>query len=163
FHFNEISISGIVMNILFSPVFSCIIFPAVLIYNVSLFTYFPKFLDEGLNIIFVLNHKIILFLGQIIEHRFTIQNISAYFIVIFMFFCTILLSTLKLSNYIKHVMVDVGQGDAFLIIDEKYDQTVLVDTGGKYYRNDYEIRLSEKTVLPYLKEAGIKTIDLLVI
>lgn len=187
FHFNEISISGIVMNILFSPVFSCIIFPAVLIYNVSLFTYFPKFLDEGLNIIFVLNHKIILFLGQIIEHRLTIQNISAYFIVIFiilsyilirailikrishiilvtfMFVCTIFLSTLKLSNDIKLVMVDVGQGDAFLIIDEKYDQTVLVDTGGKYYRNDYEIRLSEKTVLPYLKEAGIKTIDLLVI
>lgn len=187
FHFNEISLSGIVMNILFSPVFSCVIFPAVLIYNVSLFTYFPKFLDEALNIIFVLNHKIILFLGQIIEHRFTIQNISAYYIVIFIilsyilirviltkrfshiilvtfiFIIAIFLSSLKLSNDIKLVMVDVGQGDAFLIIDEKYDQTVLVDTGGKFYRNDYELPLSEKTVLPYLKESGIKTIDLLVI
>lgn len=187
FHFNEISISGIVMNILFSPVFSCVIFPAVLIYNVSLFTYFPKVLDEGLNMIFVVNHKIILFLGHIIEHRLVIQNINTYYIVILIilsyilirfiltkrfshifivtiiFVAVIFLSTFKFSNDIKLVMIDVGQGDAFLIIDEKYDQTVLVDTGGKYYRNDYEIRLSEKTMLPYLKESGIKTIDLLVI
>lgn len=104
FHFNEISISGIVMNILFSPVFSCIIFPAVLIYNVSLFTYFPKFLDEGLNIIFVLNHKIILFLGQIIEHRLTIQNISAYFIVIFIILSYILIRAILIKR-ISHIIL----------------------------------------------------------
>src|SRR5699024_12413099 len=99
----EISISGIVMNILFSPVFSCIIFPAVLIYNVSLFTYFPKFLDEGLNIIFVLNHKILLFLVQIIVHMLTIQNISAYFIIIFIILNYILIRSILIKIGRAHV------------------------------------------------------------
>jgi Competence protein. len=36
-NFNEISISGLILNIFFVPLFSFIIFPSVIIYNILLF------------------------------------------------------------------------------------------------------------------------------
>src|SRR5690625_7809565 len=51
-------------------------------------------------------------------------------------------------------MVDVGQGDAFIVEDHRNDATVLIDTGGKFYPEENRFPLSEKTVLPYLKESG---------
>lgn len=187
FHFNEVSFSGILMNLIFGPIFSFVIFPSVFIFNVSLFTYFSEWFDHLLHLVFSTNTSLILYLGNVIEHRLPIKNISSIFIVILtiisyfhirtvltkslkeiirmtlIFIVFLLLSSFNFKDDIKFVMVDVGQGDAFLIIDEKYNETILVDTGGKFYRNDYEIHLAEKTILPYLKENGIRKIDLLVI
>ena len=185
--FNEISLSGLLMNLIFDPIFTIVIFPATLIFNIALFTYFPEFLDSLLNIIFSYNHKLILYLSTVIEHRVIIKNVNAYLSSIVIVFTFLIVQTAAKKNYrllLIHIsllltviftfanynkndfrvtMIDVGQGDSFLIQDLKKDVTILIDTGGRHYNETPRIRLSDKTVLPYLKEQGIRKIDLLVL
>ena len=185
--FNEISLSGLFMNLIFDPIFTIVIFPATLTFNIALFTYFTEFLDSLLNIIFSYNQKLILYLSTVIEHRVIIKNINAYLssLVIMLTFLIVQTAAKKnykllmihisllltiiftFANYNKNdfrvTMIDVGQGDSFLIQDLKKDVAILIDTGGRNYREIPRIRLSDKTVLPYLKEQGIRKIDLLVL
>ncbi|MBP1939245.1 DNA internalization-related competence protein ComEC/Rec2 [Phocicoccus pinnipedialis] len=185
--FNEISLSGLLMNLIFDPLFTLIIFPATLIFNVALFTIFPVTLDSILNIIFSYNHKFILFLSTVIEHRVVIKNFNAYITILIILLTYFIIKTvarkkfkqlvvhivllltviITFANYSKNdfkvTMIDVGQGDSLLIQDLKNDVAILIDTGGRYYREAPRVRLSDKTVLPYLKEQGIRKIDLLVL
>ncbi|WP_213810276.1 ComEC/Rec2 family competence protein [Jeotgalicoccus sp. WY2] len=81
-----------------------------------------------------------------------------------MIFITVLVVNHQhLNTEFTLTMVDVGQGDAFVIQDHKNYKTVLIDTGGAYKHDDSTINLSDKTLLPYLKEQGIDFIDLLII
>lgn len=185
--FNELSLSGLLMNLIFDPIFTIVIFPATLIFNIALFTYFPEFLDSLLNIIFYYNHKLILYLSTVIEHRVIIKNINAYLSSIVIVVTFLIIQAAAKKNYrllLIHIsllltviftfasynkndfrvtMIDVGQGDSFLIQDLKKEVTILIDTGGRHYKETPRIRLSDKTVLPYLKEQGIRKIDLLVL
>lgn len=56
--------------------------------------------------------------------------------------------------------IDVGQGDAILIITP-HGQSVLVDTGGTVGESDFDI--GERVVAPYLKHYNVKTIDYLIL
>lgn len=185
--FNELSLSGLLMNLIFDPIFTIVIFPATLIFNIALFSYFPEILDSLLNIIFSYNHKLILYLSTVIEHRVIIKNINAYLSSLVIVLTFLIVQTTAKKNYrlllihisllltiiftfanyntndFKVTMIDVGQGDSFLIQDLKKDITILIDTGGRHYKEEPRIRLSDKTVLPYLKEQGIRKIDLLVL
>lgn len=186
-HFNELSLSGLLMNIIFDPIFSFIIFPATIVFNIALFTYFPETLDSLLHMIFMFNTKFIMYLSSIVEHRVAIGNLNIFLVCIVLlltFFIlkftveqkykhliisiSVLLSSIFSYSFLndkdfKLTMIDIGQGDAFLIQDLKNNKNVLIDTGGKYYQKEPRVRLSDKTVLPYLKEQGIRQIDLMVL
>lgn len=185
--FNEISISGIFMNMIFVPLFSFIIFPMVILYNVMVFTVFPEFADHAYEFIFTVFKSLIYFLADLFRHRFSVQNINALWLIflvilsymimkemclrhlkkilaysLIFIFSIILIDKLSWYDYTV-TMVDVGQGDAFIIEDHKKGAVVMVDTGGRYYTDEPAVRLSDQTVLPYLKETGTDKIDLLIL
>lgn len=186
-HFNEISISGLILNIIFVPVFSFIIFPSVIIFNLLLFFHFPPVIDELYNFIYSLMKSCIYFISDAFKHRIPVKNLSGPAIIILLFLtyrltvnvlhfnrkkimlCTMIFIAVLFVNhqYLNReftlTMVDVGQGDAFVIQDHRNYKTVLIDTGGSYKHDDSSINLSDKTLLPYLKEQGIDFIDLIII
>ena len=185
-HFNEISISGLLLNIVFVPVFSFIIFPSVIIFNLLIFLHFPPTINELYHLLFSLMKSCIYLISDAFKHRIPVKNLSGTTIIILLFLtyrltvnvlqfkakkiivCIMIFITVLVVNH-QHLnteftltMVDVGQGDAFVIQDHKNYKTVLIDTGGAYKHDDSTINLSDKTLLPYLKEQGIDFIDLLI-
>ncbi|WP_166626624.1 DNA internalization-related competence protein ComEC/Rec2 [Jeotgalicoccus sp. S0W5] len=186
-HFNEISLSGLILNIIFVPFFSFIIFPSVLIFNFLSFIHLPVFMDEIYNFTFSCIKRLIDFLSHSFKHRMPIKNlhplstlvlfILSYGLIIFtlkksyfkIFTATVMMTIVLYTNHQNFTqnytltMVDVGQGDAFIIEDYRANKTILIDTGGQFLHNKQVIPLSEKTVLPYLKEQGIDKLDLIVV
>ncbi len=185
--FNEISISGLIMNFFFVPLFSFLIFPIVIAYNFMAFTIFPAAADTTFHFVFTLLKDLILFLADLFRHRFSVRSPNAFWLIFLItlsyllmkevclgnlrkigmysalfIFCIVLSDRLSWYDYTV-TMVDVGQGDSFLVEDHKNSTAVLIDTGGKYYPEKSRFPLSEKTVLPYLKEAGIDRLDLMVL
>ncbi|WP_238983799.1 DNA internalization-related competence protein ComEC/Rec2 [Salinicoccus halodurans] len=185
--FNVVSLSGLIMNFFFVPLFSFIIFPMVIIYNFMSFTIFPVFADEIYHSVFTMLKDMIFFIADLFRHRFSVKSPNAVWLIIlitlsYMIMKEICLLNLKrigvysvlfifsiifinrLSWYDYTVtMVDVGQGDSFIVEDHKNNATVLIDTGGKFYPEESQYPLSEKTVLPYLKESGIDRLDMMVL
>lgn len=58
------------------------------------------------------------------------------------------------SSYGKVVMVDVGQGDCFLLQLPHQEANLLIDTGGLVYQD-----VATKRIIPLLKSLGIKQLD----
>ena len=186
-HFNEVSISGLILNIVFVPLFSFIIFPGIIIFNVLNLFYFPPFIDEIYQWISTFIKCLIYLIADNFKHRLPIKNLSVLSLIILLFityrmtlhalffkFKKIALSILiftavlvinhqEFNKQFTVTMVDVGQGDAFVIQDHRNYKTVLIDTGGEFQLDENRIKLSEKTLLPYLKEQGIDFIDLIII
>lgn len=185
--FNEISISGIIMNLFFVPIFSIVIFPMVILFQVVMILPKIDMVDGFYHSIFTFLKEVIFYLANLIKHRFSVKNLpeAVYMLIAVMtyliargickldylkvvIFSLILMITVYSSNIIDSedftfTMIDVGQGDAFLIEDHQNDHTVMIDTGGVFTFDDRESMLAEKTVLPYLKERGIDNIDLLIL
>lgn len=186
-HFNEISISGLILNIIFVPVFSFIIFPSVIVFNLLIFLHFPPMIDELYHLLYSLMKSCIYFISDAFKHRIPVKNLSETATIILLFLtyrlavnvlqfnakkimlCIMIFITVLAVNHQRFnteftlTMVDVGQGDAFVIQDHRNYKTVLIDTGGAYKHDDSTLNLSDKTLLPYLKEEGIDFIDLLII
>lgn len=185
--FNEISVSGIVMNSIFVPLFSFVIFPSVIIYNIAALLNIQFLLNDVLHIVFHWIKVLILFLGDSFKHRFPIRNMNEI-VIILLIVMTYLMTRMLLLNQYKRMMVliipfvmimylnnklqvddftvamvDVGQGDAFIIEDHISDKVVMIDTGGRFYMDSAVIMQSEKNVLPYLKEQGIDQVDLMIL
>lgn len=55
--------------------------------------------------------------------------------------------------------IDVGQGDATLI--RVNNKSILVDGGGSLYENGFDV--GEKTIVPYLLDRGIITLDYIIV
>ncbi|MET3110104.1 DNA internalization-related competence protein ComEC/Rec2 [Salinicoccus halitifaciens] len=185
--FNEISISGIVMNMMFVPLFSMVVFPMVILFQFLLLLPYVPAVDYLYNMVFSVLQEVIYFLANIIRHRFSIKNlIDPVYIAIaglsymmavnicrlkFLKACLqggIFMTVIFAANALDRddftfTMIDVGQGDAFLIEDHMSGAAVLIDTGGEFTFGERESMLAERTVLPYLKERGIDDIDLLIL
>ena len=185
--FNEISLSGLILNIFFVPLFSFLVFPSVIIFNVLSFVYFPEFLNELYHNFYTYLKYLIDQIAQAFKHRIPIKNlhdvstilliaisyklilhclskevfkvgIATVLIIIILYF-----NALNYKDNFTLTMVDVSQGDAFILRDHRENKTVLIDTGGRFSDQENAIPLSEKNILPYLKEAGLGKIDLLII
>jgi competence protein ComEC len=71
--------------------------------------------------------------------------------------CALLLIFFVTSRYSivgKVVMIDVGQGDCFLIKQPFNQENILIDTGGQKNRD-----IAKDTIVPYLKSEGIFSLD----
>lgn len=185
--FNELSISGIIMNLIFVPLFSLVIFPMVIIFQLLLLLPYIPAVDHLYHFIFSWSQEVIHFLADLIKHRYSVKNLNALIYIVVAVLSYLMAVNICRLNFFKmclqgvvfltlvftaniadrddftFTMIDVGQGDAFLIEDHMSDSTVLIDTGGQFTFGGREPLLAERTVLPYLKERGIDDIDLLVL
>ena len=175
-NFYEFNILSILLNLIYVPFVSFILFP------LSLITFiFPIFDKILYSLTLLLENTSVLFsninIFKVIIGKPSFILIILYYIVItiilikpkYTYLLILLLIINKLSHYtIKPYVefIDVGQGDSILIRLNGSD--VLVDTGGimkyesKFVRTN-EFDIGGDLLLPYLKSKGIDNLDYLFI
>lgn len=175
----EVNVVSPLINMLFVPWISLIIFP------LSIATFFLPFLNSiyqvGINITEFMNQAftnislfinipkmsliiVIVLLGVLLLAK----NNKKYYIGII-----IILALVKLSPYLNNsyqvYYLDVGQGDSTVIILPHKSKVLMIDTGGKvnYVYDEWKIssksyNLSDNTI-KFLKSKGVTSIDYLLI
>lgn len=169
-NFFEVNFLGIILNIIYIPFVSYILFP------LSLVTVLFPSLDNILYMFISCFEKITDFFSNIKFLSFSICKMNIFFIIIYyIIFIYILKRKKKLIYKIIIVIIsltflinngrivnnevsilDVGQGDSSLI--RLKNKNILIDTGGNI---NYDI--SKNILIPYFKSVGIKKIDYLVL
>ncbi len=178
-NFHEINLLSPIINIIFVPLVSFIIYP------LSLITFIIRPLDE----LFLQLTKILETLSLItnnINTTITLKHISTSFLIIYYLTITYTLYKLQkkqikgliilLVAIIIHAnigylekdpsltMIDVGQGDSFLIKLENNKGNILIDTGGQInYQNKTTPNIAKTKIIPYLKSEGINKLDYLIL
>lgn len=174
----EINISSILINLIFVPWISYIVFPASII--TFIFPIFNPILNILLSITNVLNN-----IGEFISIFINIpkmpliiafvlfillllmKNNKKYLYVIIIILGLIKLSPLINSSYELYYL-DINQGDSAIIIAPHKRDVIMIDTGGKitYEVEDWKkgnktYNLSDNTI-KFLKSKGITKIDYLI-
>ena len=183
YNFFELNLLSPLINLIFVPFVSIIVFPFSFI--TFLFPFFDSVLFFFINILeglSVLISKISFF--KIIIPKPNIAFIFLYYILITYILLTlnkksiILLIILFIINYKLPllntygymIMIDVNQGDSILISYPYSKTNILIDTGGKdnYYKESWKQRIREYSlgkdrIIPLLKSLGIRKLDYLII
>ncbi len=176
YHFYQINFLSILYNIFYVPLISIVIFPfAIITFIIPLLepilnflTNFlevtSKFLSE-INIFKLVLRKIniifyILYYPIIIIAIISIYKKRIYFLILPMY---LLIHYYFTINNIFILMIDIGQGDAFLLYDK--GETILIDTGGRsnfYNEFDKDIissSLTESIIIPIIRSLGVKKLN----
>ena len=165
-NFNTINLISPIINIIYVPFVSMIVFPF------SILTLIFPFLD---NILFLLINvlektsvfisdfninlimcdiSIIIFIFYYIVITFILINPKLFYILIVIL---IMHNNIKMFNFDNGItMLDVGQGDSMLL--EIKNKSILIDTGGYFNSN-----LTNTRLIPYFKSLGIKKLDYLIL
>ncbi|MGN1268770.1 MAG: DNA internalization-related competence protein ComEC/Rec2 [Candidatus Aphodocola sp.] len=169
--FFKINFLSLVLNIIFVPFVSIILFP------LGLMTFIFPFIDTFYFKLINVFELIVTLLDKIKILSFALAKpniimIILYYLVLYMtikvnkkyiiIYLIILFVNLNMRLFITNSFVtflDVGQGDSVFMILPK-GKTILIDTGGKYM-SDYSI-VKNKTI-PYLNSLGINKINSLVL
>ena len=173
-NFFKVNLLTPLINIIFVPLVSLIVFPLILITFV-----FPCF-DLILFKVITLMEQLSLLINQIDFLIVIFPKIPTIIMVVYYFVITICLVKNKLKywlilllvfvihyclpyfNYSYEIhMLDVGQGDSILIKWPQNKLNILIDTGGNI--NKKETYLAKKTLIPYFYSLGIKKIDYLIL
>ncbi|WP_404403996.1 DNA internalization-related competence protein ComEC/Rec2 [Jeotgalibacillus malaysiensis] len=189
-HFYELSLSSLFMNLIYVPLYTLVILPSfIFIYLLSFISMdaaiyaamIPATLIapvEHLSALISDIKRSVLISGKPPTLKLII--LSAGLIVMLSLFekarfklsgcCLIVLIAYMLgSPYLNPkgsiTFISVGQGDSILIQLPFNRGNYLIDTGGQVHFGEADDRFSvgEKIVLPYLKSMGISTIDLLIL
>lgn len=167
-NFYYINITSPLINIMFVPFISLIIFPLSLIILV-----FP-ILDNILFFLLNIMESLTLFFNNF-NINLTMAKMNIYIFIIYYLIITLifikpkyfyaLIFILIIHNNIKYfnknsylTILDVGQGDSILL--EIKDKNILIDTGGNMF-SDYNI--AKNKLIPYFKSLGIKKINYLIL
>ena len=163
-NFYEINLLSPLINILFVPLMSFVIFPF------TIFTFlFPilnsiyTILIQILEVLSFLCSKVAIVIIWLIQHL-TVRNV---FLLIFLLLFHSNLCYLDKSMSIT--TLDVGQGDSIVVKFPQNQSNILIDTGGIVsfetqnwkMRNSYSI--SKSITIPYLKSIGIHKLNYLII
>lgn len=178
-NFFEINLISPLLNLIFVPFISIIIFPFSLISLI-----FP-FLDNIFYIIVKFMENISIYINNTLSINIIIGKMNLIMIVIYYLLTLICLNKVLVKKYIyvlpiitliliysninyfnKNLivtMLDVSQGDSLMIAFPNNKSNILIDTGGivNFTKTNYEI--STSTIIPYLKSIGIKKINYLVL
>ncbi len=164
----SINILSPLLNIIFIPLLSFILFP------LSLLTFIIPYLNRYLLIVVKIFETISIFCNKysinVIIPHLNIIYISIYYILFFylykgfnikkLFILIIyiyILSNIKfLDSSYKVTFIDVGQGDSILIEYPYNKGNILIDTGGS---TSYDI--GNKVLIPVLKSKGIKDVTII--
>ena len=180
FYFYQVNLFSILLNLVFVPLVSFIIFPLsfltfLLPFLDSVFSFLTQFM-ETLSLLFS-NHLSFLLIFRkphlvwilfyyffLLLFRYDYKKIGSLGIILLLSYQYFYLFLFPQTFFI---MIDVGQGDSLLIHSNNH--TLLVDTGGKieYKREKWQIRktktIAEKTLIPLLKSYGIRKLDYLIL
>ncbi len=178
-NFFTINLLSPLINIYFVPLITFLIYP------LALFTFIFKPLDPlFLNLVTIMENAS-LTLAQIDFLNLSMHHLNIlFFIIYYILIIFILYKWAKGQNYIivffiilffHHninylnpnstlTMIDVGQGDCFLIKLKHNKGNILIDTGGeKSYNDKKPYDIAKNIIVPYLKAEGVKSIDYLII
>ena len=175
----EVNLLSILVNMIFVPWISIIIFPLAII--TFIFPFINPIFQVGLNITRFLNQiftNISIFINipkmslAIVFILFLLiilcKNNIKYIISVFCVLILVKLYPLLNGKYFVYYL-DVGQGDCILLISPHQKDVIMIDTGGKitYDKEEWEIsnksyNLSDNTI-KFLKSLGITKIDYLII
>ena len=169
-NFFKVNFLSIILNIIYIPFVSYILFPLCLI--TVLFSFFDSFTYFVINVF----ETITKFFSSINLLTFSISKMNIILVIIYYFiFIWIIKSNDKLKKKIiisfilivfiinNNVLVnnevhfiDVGQGDSTLIRIK--NKNILIDTGGNVNFN-----ISENVLIPYFRSLGVKKINYLIL
>ena len=165
-----INLFSILINLIFVPLVSFILYPLSLLtfifpflYNIfELLIYMTEFISNTLSNITIFN----LFIPKLNLISITIYYLLLYislsknkqYFILLIIFIFVIKNINKLDTSCYIYFLDVGQGDMALI---KYkDEAILIDTGPKLYNTTYEITDNH---IKFFHSIGVNDIDLLVI
>ena len=169
-NFFEVNFLGIILNIIYIPFVSYILFPLSLVtvlfpsLNNILYmfiSYFEKITDFFSNIKFLsfsickMNIFLIIIYYIIFIYILKRKKKLIYKIIIVIISLIFIINNGRIVNNEVSIL-DVGQGDSSLI--RLKNKNILIDTGGNI---NYDI--SKNILIPYFKSVGIKKIDYLVL
>ena len=179
YHFSYTNPLSIIYNHFYVPFINVIIFPLSIVcffipYLSFILEFFINIFESSVAFLSPLN------IGYITLARFNIVYYLLYYVLIFsylfvkkkIYLFLILLMVVVHYSYPKLFpkdalyMIDVGQGDSFLITSN--NKTMLIDTGGvmNYYQDEwmqYEKSSSGKYLVTFLNQLGITRLDYLVL
>ena len=175
----EVNITSILINIIYVPLISLIIFPLSIITYIfpileTLYTILINFSDFLINIflnlcIFINIPKYMMILNAIFYILLIIIKQNPKWITIFILIIIIIKLTPYLDNSYYLFFLDVSQGDSLIFITPHKREVILIDTGGKieyekeeWQKSNKEYNLSDNTI-KFLKSLGITNINYLIV
>lgn len=176
---NEINLLSPIINVIFVPYISLIMFPISLIaflipllnpileYIIKIGEFTSIFIDKiGFKII-LKEMNIILFIPYYLLIIYVISKLKdrKYTYLLLILITLVIHSNINyLNKYPIITMIDVGQGDSILVELPYNKGNILIDTGGIVnYNNNTNYSIADSIIIPYLKSIGIKRLDYLVL
>lgn len=174
YYFGYTNLLGTILNLVFVPLVSFVVFPLTLItfiiskfYSIlnittnlleslsllfnkfKIIIYFPR-----INLIFVFIYLSILMLY--IKFK---KKICLYLIIVLLIFFKIR-PYMDNNTYIYYI--DVGQGDSILVVTPHLNKTILIDTGGIVsFNENYKSNIVKNKTIPFFRRIGINRVDYL--
>ena len=182
YYFGYINPFGILLNMIFVPLVTYIIFPLTII------TYILPILLPIL--------KIFTNIMEFLSLKLTLLSIKIYFpkisiIIVFIYYILLLISIKKHTKKLIPILIiliiyiyirpyfssnayiyylDVGQGDSTLIVMPHLSKTILIDTGGKinYKTPDWKKQkkkysIAKDSIIPFMRKLGVNKLDYLIL
>lgn len=182
YYFGYINPFGILLNMIFVPLVTYIIFPLTII------TYILPILLPIL--------KIFTNIMEFLSLKLSLLSIKIYFpkisiIIVFIYYILLLISIKKHTKKLIPILIlliiyiyikpyfssnayiyylDVGQGDSTLIVMPHLSKTILIDTGGKinYKTPDWKKQkkkysIFKDSIIPFMRKLGINRLDYLIL
>ncbi len=176
-HYNTISFTFLISNVLASPILGIVIILGFIIVLISfilnpLSLLLSKVLSIFLEVlIFVANicsnlpfskiYVITPSIMQIILYYYAIISKKRFLkICIFTFLVVSLIFVPMLPSELRLYFIDVGQGDSTLIITPKH-KSILIDGGGTMDLDTFDV--GKNTLIPYLLDRGVSKIDYMMV
>ena len=180
YYFGSINLIGFILNLIFVPYVSFIVFPFTLI------TFIVPKLYFILNILTSILESISMFTNKL-KLIVYFPKVSIYFIIFYniifilfiktkkkkhIIFLIIITIFIKIKPYLNSDIlvcyIDVGQGDSILLSSPNRKENILIDTGGKisYEKEKWEERKTKNiadNTITFLRKLGINKLDYLII
>ena len=182
YYFGYINPFGILLNMIFVPLVTYIIF------SLTIITYILPILIPIL--------KIFTNIMEFLSIKLSLLSIKIYFpkisiIIVFIYYILLLISIKKHTKKLIPILIfliiyiyikpyfssnayiyylDVGQGDSTLIVMPHLSKTILIDTGGKinYKTPDWKKQkkkysIAKDSIIPFIRKLGVNKLDYLIL
>ena len=181
--FYEINLLSPVVNVIFVPFITFIVFPVSLFsfimpiteplfkFIITILEIMVSFCDKYFTISFIIPYMNFYVLFLYYLFLFYVLRFKTLKLLIFVFIFLIFFSYKKLFvSYYTVTALNVGQGDS-LLLELPYNRlNVLIDTGGsiRYFKDEWHINnnskgISDRTLIPYLKSIGVHKLNYLIL
>lgn len=174
YYFGYTNLLGTILNLVFVPLVSFVVFPLTLItFIISKFYLILNIttnLLESLSLLFN-KFKIIIYFPRInLIFVFIYLSILMLYIKfkkkICLYLIIVLLIFFKIRPYMDNntyiYYIDVGQGDSILVVTPHLNKTILIDTGGIVsFNENYKSNIVKNKTIPFFRRIGINRVDYL--